>query len=478
MAPTKTTKALDIWFIHPDLGIGGAERLVVDAAVGLQGLGHTVTVFTSHCDKGHCFDEVKDGTLTVHVRGNTVVPPHLLHRFFILCAILRQLHLTLSVSANPPPPLNTPTALDPSDAFYPRIPPPDVIFIDQLSISIPLLRLLYPATKILFYCHFPDKLLSPRTSPLKALYRLPFDFLEGYSTSKAHSLLVNSRFTRAVFAKSFSGIASTPRVVYPCVDTHPPASPLPIESPTHKHLNSSHLILSINRFERKKNISLAIHSFALLHPQLRHASSSRLIVAGGYDPRNAENAQYHTELTQLCDTLKLQHATCKNYISALSLPDSVDVIFLLSIPASLKAELLNKARLLVYTPSNEHFGIVPLEAMLACTPVLAVNSGGPLETIVEGETGWLRAPDEREWSKVMKQALFEMSDADIKIMGEQGKQRVEREFSKEKMAQSLQREMFDMLEKDRGVPLVGVGEWGVLMGVLMGIVAMGFWWFV
>lgn len=97
---------------------------------------------------------------------------------------------------------------------------------------------------------------------------------------------------------------------------------------------------------------------------------------------------------------------------------------------------------------------------------------------MEGETGWLRAPDEREWSKVMRQALFEMSDAEIKIMGEQGKQRVEREFSKEKMAQSLQREMFDMLEKDRGVPLVGVGEWGVLMGVLMGIVAMGFWWFV
>ena len=48
-------------FIHPDLGIGGAERLIIDAAVGLQELGHKVTIFTSHCDPTHCFDEARDG---------------------------------------------------------------------------------------------------------------------------------------------------------------------------------------------------------------------------------------------------------------------------------------------------------------------------------------------------------------------------------------------------------------------------------
>ncbi len=35
---------LKIAFLHPDLGIGGAERLIVDAAVGLQQKGHDVTV--------------------------------------------------------------------------------------------------------------------------------------------------------------------------------------------------------------------------------------------------------------------------------------------------------------------------------------------------------------------------------------------------------------------------------------------------
>ena len=51
----------NIIFFHPDLGIGGAERLVIDAAVGLQNLGHKVVIFTSHCDPSHCFDEARDG---------------------------------------------------------------------------------------------------------------------------------------------------------------------------------------------------------------------------------------------------------------------------------------------------------------------------------------------------------------------------------------------------------------------------------
>ena len=59
----KEKKQKTIVFLHPDLGIGGAERLVVDAAVGLQKRGNKVVVFTSHCDPNHCFDEARDGML-------------------------------------------------------------------------------------------------------------------------------------------------------------------------------------------------------------------------------------------------------------------------------------------------------------------------------------------------------------------------------------------------------------------------------
>lgn len=40
---------------------GGAERLVVDAAVGLQKLGHKIDIYTSHHDKNHCFEETRNG---------------------------------------------------------------------------------------------------------------------------------------------------------------------------------------------------------------------------------------------------------------------------------------------------------------------------------------------------------------------------------------------------------------------------------
>lgn len=59
MADNRKTKT--IVFFHPDLGIGGAERLVVDAAVGLQKRGHKIIIYTSHCDPKHCFPEARDG---------------------------------------------------------------------------------------------------------------------------------------------------------------------------------------------------------------------------------------------------------------------------------------------------------------------------------------------------------------------------------------------------------------------------------
>ncbi|KAL9002777.1 MAG: hypothetical protein Q9188_004304, partial [Gyalolechia gomerana] len=71
-SPTKPKR--NIIFLHPDLGIGGAERLILDSALALQSHGHTITIFTSHRDPDHCFDEARNGTLDVRVRGDTIFP--------------------------------------------------------------------------------------------------------------------------------------------------------------------------------------------------------------------------------------------------------------------------------------------------------------------------------------------------------------------------------------------------------------------
>ncbi len=161
-------------------------------------------------------------------------------------------------------------------------------------------------------------------------------------------------------------------------------------------------------------------------------------ISGGYDNRVQENVLYHKELVKVAEALGLKTATTKTIVTALNVPDDVDILFLLSVPNTLKVMLLKSARLLVYTPSNEHFGIVPLEAMLAGVPVLAANTGGPLETVVEGMTGWLCPPEDIErWTAVMDKVLHKMSDADVKKMGQAGIERVKREFSDVKMAERL-----------------------------------------
>lgn len=172
---------------------------------------------------------------------------------------------------------------------------------------------------------------------------------------------------------------------------------------------------------------------------------------------------YHKELESLADSFKLRHATAKNLVSALNVPEDIEVLFLLSVPAQLKSSLLNSARLLIYTPSNEHFGIVPLEAMLAGVPVLAANNGGPLETVIDAETGWLRSVDKiDQWTEVMQQVIDGLSDSQLKQLGENGKMRVREEFSDTKMARRLDEE-FEAVVKARRVEATELGD--VMIGI-------------
>jgi len=54
---------LKICFLHPDLGLGGAEKLVVETAVLLKSAGHDVHIVTCRHDPNRCFPATADGTV-------------------------------------------------------------------------------------------------------------------------------------------------------------------------------------------------------------------------------------------------------------------------------------------------------------------------------------------------------------------------------------------------------------------------------
>ena len=266
------TSPKTIVFFHPDLGIGGAERLVIDAAVGLKGLGHKIVIFTSHCDPNHCFDEARDGTLDVRVRGHWLVPATVLGRFKILCAILRQIHLLFSITIS---------------GELRRL-EPDVFFLDQLSAGIPILRWRWEDTRILFYCHFPDLLLVQGRQRLsKRIWRLGFDWLEGWGIRGADTIIVNSNFTKSVVEGVWKGVGGKKgvTVVYPCVHIGDSRKTEREKTVSYQFVHGSNelwkgkkVLLSINRFERKKDIGLAIKTFAGLKE--RDRKGTRLVLAG------------------------------------------------------------------------------------------------------------------------------------------------------------------------------------------------------
>jgi len=63
----------------------------------------------------------------------------------------------------------------------------------------------------------------------------------------------------------------------------------------------------------------------------------------------------------------------------------------------------------LFPPLNEDWGIAVLEGMLRAKPVVANASGGPLESVSHGVTGWLLQPEIDQWADRLRQ-LAEQPD--------------------------------------------------------------------
>lgn len=415
-----TAAAIQVMFVHLDWGIGGAEQLMLQLAEASTSLGHDVSLLTSRCDPDHCFAALKppNGMLysKLNVRG-TWIPAHILGgRCQALCSTLRLLYLAHCV------------AVETSSSS------PDLIVLDVLPTPLLILRWFTPSP-LLFYCHFPDRLLirnkrwkkawsSIAISFIQYLYRFLFNWIEEKTMGLADTISVNSKFTRETVLQTFPSLAKTKKgqesdlpVLYPALEV----PPLTINESLSRNV---HQIVSLNRYERKKNLELLILAAAWIRendPDI--FSSMKIVIAGGYDMKNIENVQYREELETLAQKL------------------SIVVDFRQSISDAARRELLATSAAVAYTPSNEHFGIVPLEAMAAETPVVAINNGGPIETVRHEETGLLCEPTPQAFGTALQSILKNPKWA--QKMGKAGRRHVLDTFGPER----LQREWKQLTER-------------------------------
>ena len=401
-----------IAILHLDLGIGGAESLVVSIALALKSKGHSIKIFTAHCDPSHAFEPVKDGTLDVTVVGR-YIPRVIFGRFTVLLAVFRMLVICMYL-------------------FYLKMVHGivfDVIFNDQVSAINPIIHYVLAGEKSIFYCHYPDAFLcTDRASWLKRLYRSPFDKLEAWTTCSVSVVLVNSLFTAGVIKRFVP--SAVPLVLYPpCGETPGSERILGVQEfpglwnaetadGSAKLGSFDKFFLSLNRYERKKSIGVALEAFSAI----KALGKTCLVIAGGYDPRVEENREHFAELMDF--SMRLQIAD--------------RVVFLRSIKDLERKALMTQAIAVVYTPSGEHFGIVPCEAMALGTPVVACNDGGPKESIINGETGWLceDVPFVQSFAFAMEKAT-RLSSRERHRIAEQCKRRVAENFSLETFACQL-----------------------------------------
>ena len=307
-----------IAIIHPDLGIGGAEQLIVNIALALKISDLNVTIFTPRHEKARSFKETHDGSLNVHVKGN-VFPSSILGKGTALCSMIRMLFASLYVIL-----------------FGGKY---DYILVDQVSSILPIFWL--SSAKIIFYCHFPDQLLCvERKGFLKSIYRYILDKIEEIGLWKADLIFVNSNFTLGITLKTFKSLKNTKiGVLYPCINLDFLQN---AKSPG--FMGSSPYFFSLNRYERKKNINLAILSYSLLKQKI-----SKLLIGGGYDPQMTENIEHFKELTNLCTSLNLKWCEVSSWTN---LQPGFEVYFAKNLSEQQREEALQNTISVLYTPEN------------------------------------------------------------------------------------------------------------------------------
>lgn len=175
-------------------------------------------------------------------------------------------------------------------------------------------------------------------------------------------ILANSYFSRESILKSY-GLNSF-------------VSYLGIDTKIFKHLDvpKKNFVLSVGSCSPAKGFDFIINSLGHINSKKR---PKFIIVSNSVDIR------------------------WKDYLEQLAIKVGVNLEVRNLIQDNKLVLLYNKAKLVLYAPYLEPFGLAPLEAMACGTPVIAVREGGVRESIVHNETGILTERDESMFAEAV-----------------------------------------------------------------------------
>lgn len=104
------------------------------------------------------------------------------------------------------------------------------------------------------------------------------------------------------------------------------------------------------------------------------------------------------------------------YLSSLAENDS-RIHFLGDVSEEKLIDLYAESLAVLYTPYQEDYGLITIEAMKSGKPVITTtDSGGPLEFVVHDVTGWIADPDPTDLARVITDALSDTEK--IEAMGD------------------------------------------------------------
>jgi len=134
----------------------------------------------------------------------------------------------------------------------------------------------------------------------------------------------------------------------------------------------------------------------------------------------------------------------KEYFDNLRKDENEKILFYPSPNDEKYKDLFDNCYSILFTAVNEDFGIIPLEAMASGKPVISVNEGGPKETIIDGETGFLVEADP---SKFAEKMLCLANDTNLlREMGRKARDH-SLEFTWERFGEEVEGHLAETLEK-------------------------------